>query len=410
MRIKTNQLLDAYIELYKAAFEKISSLELYKWQAIKHFQNTWDLEAEDFAGMLATALGPAKNLLASGNYLPRAVITDLAVTAPEEVREVFRALYRTEGDLIQRVRHFGFDTTDIRDRHHPEKGNTYQDHRAVMVYLSLRFPEDHFLYKYRMFRDAAKTLDLTSHPTRGWVENVTKFEDVCRLILPRLVADEELMELHRARLRENPDCYRDPESTVLTQDFIYAVAFHFKDRNLAKPLAAKPDILKLDEAKPISTLAAKLQAGAGSYGSIGPRHVDWGKRNDRLAAIGWTAEKMVLTAERDALRAAGLPKLAKKVRHISEESGDGAGYDILSYTVDGRRKYIEIKATTGAEDTPFYITRNELEASRKLGDDYYLYRVFALDEGTGSFEVRRYFGSLEVLCREPSVWRVATKV
>ena len=39
--------------------------------------------------------------------------------------------------------------------------------------------------------------------------------------------------------------------------------------------------------------------------------------------------------------------------HVSEIEGDGAGYDIKSYTPDGKVRYIEVKTTRGAIRTPF---------------------------------------------------------
>ena len=39
--------------------------EKYKWEAVKCFQDNWDVNAPDFAEMLNRALGMTSNLLAS---------------------------------------------------------------------------------------------------------------------------------------------------------------------------------------------------------------------------------------------------------------------------------------------------------------------------------------------------------
>ncbi|MBK7638619.1 MAG: DUF3883 domain-containing protein [Bacteroidetes bacterium] len=57
--------------------------------------------------------------------------------------------------------------------------------------------------------------------------------------------------------------------------------------------------------------------------------------------------------------------LAEKVRHISIEIGDGAGYDILSYEFNGDAKFIEVK-TTQSNTKQFIITLNE--KSKCLGN------------------------------------------
>src|SRR5690606_644697 len=71
-------------------------------------------------------------------------------------------------------------------------------------------------------------------------------------------------------------------------------------------------------------------------------------------------EERVLAHEWASLRSAGRDDLARKVRWVSEEDGDGAGYDIASFAPDGQARLIEVKTTNGWERTPFHITRNEL--------------------------------------------------
>ena len=44
--------------------------EKYKWEAVKCFQVNWDVNSDDFAGMLTKALSQTGNLLASVNNFP----------------------------------------------------------------------------------------------------------------------------------------------------------------------------------------------------------------------------------------------------------------------------------------------------------------------------------------------------
>ncbi len=83
-------------------------------------------------------------------------------------------------------------------------------------------------------------------------------------------------------------------------------------------------------------------------------------RDERNRALGRAGEERVVAHERSALKVAGRDDLARKVRWVSEEDGDGAGYDIASFTPDGQERLIEVKTTNGWERTPFYISRNEL--------------------------------------------------
>ena len=66
------------------------------------------------------------------------------------------------------------------------------------------------------------------------------------------------------------------------------------------------------------------------------RKFDVAVRDERNRALGRAGEERVLAHERAALKSAGRDDLARKVRWVSEEDGDGAGYDIASFAPDGR--------------------------------------------------------------------------
>ena len=77
--------------------------EKYKWEAVKCFQDNWDVNAADFADMLTRSLAKTYNLLASMNNFPARMITGFAKTAPEEVRSMFIALFDESKDVYERI-------------------------------------------------------------------------------------------------------------------------------------------------------------------------------------------------------------------------------------------------------------------------------------------------------------------
>lgn len=102
-----------------------------------------------------------------------------------------------------------------------------------------------------------------------------------------------------------------------------------------------------------------------------------------------------LRGEKRLLVDSGHPYLAERVRHISLIEGDGAGYDIQSFTSEGETKYIEVKTTRGPAETPFYMSTNEAEFSRTHQDNYYHYRVYAYDEDHNFGSFYAVAGSIE---------------
>jgi len=92
--------------------------------------------------------------------------------------------------------------------------------------------------------------------------------------------------------------------------------------------------------------------------------------------LGRQGEEFALEYERRRLWEKGRADLAKKVKWVSRDEGDWAGYDIGSYEPNGDNIQIEVKTTNRGINEPFYVTANELRFSREAGSAYRLYRVF----------------------------------
>jgi len=115
---------------------------------------------------------------------------------------------------------------------------------------------------------------------------------------------------------------------------------------------------------------------------------DVAARDERNRALGKAGEERVLKHERDTLTAAGREDLARKIRWVSDEDGDGAGYDIASFDADGRQRLIEVKTTKGWERTPFHISRNELAVADERREDWCLFRLWNFARTPKAFELR----------------------
>lgn len=140
----------------------------------------------------------------------------------------------------------------------------------------------------------------------------------------------------------------------------------------------------------IDTSNAKLfcrgipQKGAGK----GATKKKQGKRDYIKAAIndfeiGEAGEKIVYNYEKqkliDAYNAGKIVDLNSKLEWVSRFD-DSLGYDIRSYDIEAKKEiYIEVKTTTGNATTPFYMSENEVAQSKKLGEQYYLYRLYKMD-------------------------------
>ena len=96
------QIIQLYKQAYKESFEKIHKQEIYKWKAVQVFQENWDINADDFAGMLEKSLSKTGNLLDSNNTFPRKMAISNSEKSPFEMRELFKRLFNEEDDVIDR--------------------------------------------------------------------------------------------------------------------------------------------------------------------------------------------------------------------------------------------------------------------------------------------------------------------
>jgi hypothetical protein len=117
------------------------------------------------------------------------------------------------------------------------------------------------------------------------------------------------------------------------------------------------------------------------------RKFDPAARDAQNRALGKRGEERAFFSERTRLKAEGRADLATKVRWVSEEEGDGAGYDILSFDVRGKERLLEVKTTVGADTTPFFLTENERLLSAERPDEFRLVRLYDFNRKPRAFEL-----------------------
>ena len=118
------------------------------------------------------------------------------------------------------------------------------------------------------------------------------------------------------------------------------------------------------------------------------RKFDPAKRDAQNRELGEAGEKYVYLAEKYRLSQDGKDQLADRVRWVSKEDGDGAGYDVLTFTSKGEERWLEVKTTTGSIRTSFWITQNELAVSNENPDIYRLVRLFDFRSKPGAFKLK----------------------
>lgn len=228
--IAPSDMLSKLLAKYREELPSFWDQEEYKWEAVKHFQEHWNIDAEDFSVMLVEATSKHVNLLDSKMYYPIGVLKDYAGFDLERTREMFRVLFDEGKDLSERISFFSNEAEAIRKLGGDRWKNHYQDLHAISVYLTFMYPEKYFIYKYTELKKTIDRLgDDFSFPGKTPPEFYIKVVDYCEGIRNRIAVDKETCDVLDKLISSSPNCYEDKHRNIATVDFIYYVGKRLKD-------------------------------------------------------------------------------------------------------------------------------------------------------------------------------------
>lgn len=224
--------MDPMLDAYKAFVQGSHYDELYKWQIAKTVQDNWDLNAPDLAGMIDRSFAHEHQNLWSGlHFLPKAMLLEWAQRDVEDARSALRDLLHGTAPLADRMRNFEQHAKDhVQSARPAEKLNTYQDMRAMALWLGMVLPEQHYLYKSSMvkgFCELTGRVPLAKPGDKYTV--IDAYYQLCEEVRELLLTRPDIVEAHRA-LRD-AGCHADAAQHLLVQDFIYFVAEHMQKIN-----------------------------------------------------------------------------------------------------------------------------------------------------------------------------------
>lgn len=220
--------LYSLIEIFKGGFKENFLEEKYKWEAVKHFQDNWNIDAEDFPTMLSYALSKTGNLLAATNFFPRRMIKQYATRFPEEVRGLFEGLFNESSDLKERIDAF---IAGIEYIHKQWNGNGtlnhYQTFNAVSTYLWLRYPDKYYIYKPSVAKLMFEKLGVDIKLTPLRANAVIRTYELYDYISKTLYKDNEFKKMLAESLADT--CYSDEFMVTAAID----LGYYFKKQQKA---------------------------------------------------------------------------------------------------------------------------------------------------------------------------------
>ncbi len=244
--LNTTRLKDI-LTTYKQLFiEKIWIDEKYKWEAVKCFQDNWDINADNFTDMLKQSLSKTGNLLMSANNFPGKMLEIFAEAAPEEVRAMFMALFNERNDVVSRILDFKDKSTVLLERYGNGAGQHYQYENAISTYLWLRYPDKYYIYKYSEIKQVAEILESNYSFKKGaYHDNLHNFYALYDEICGELQQDSDLKNLLNSQL--DASCYVDNELRTLTIDVGFFMSRRLSSKTVTSFTDALPNAIKRPE-------------------------------------------------------------------------------------------------------------------------------------------------------------------
>ena len=402
--------LKPYINAYISNWAYINNLEDYKWEALKHFQHTFYSEGS-ITSRTIQALAKHVNLLDSQTYYPLGMLIEVSQEKRDVTDALLSSLFNETKSIKDRAITYmsGFDKlveTMALEGHSDWKGRknlqSFQDIHAVSVYLALRYPKKHYIYKFSIFKVFADMVDYKRKET-GKVDRFIEFYSLCEVVKREILKEKEFIVEYNKWMQSHD--YTAESYNLLTQDFIYAVATYLNNNAYTKSDKKKPIVGGSTQEIESAQFPNIETSFSGSFKAV--KGVDYAKKDQLFRGIGLLGEEWAMTFEKERLMKLGI---SHKIIHTSVEEGDGKGYDIESVEDDGvTPRYIEVKTTTGNVCQPFYFTDNELSYSELNKEHYHVYRIYNFKGATKQAELLMIHGSLKDLNGRPVSYKVSIK-
>lgn len=219
------QMLNEYQQSFAENFNGEPN-EKYKWVALKQFQDHWDIDASNFNDMFLTATSKHINLLNSGHFFARSMISEFIDIDAERVRNMFKVLYDEDRTLAERIKYFENESAELLKLHPNNAKNHFQDLRAISTYLWLRYPSKYYIRKPKEYNKILDLLEIEQPKVSKDAEYYALSLEVNDYLRNKLIEQKELISTYSQLLTD--DCYKDDDFHTLTIDFVFFAGRRYK--------------------------------------------------------------------------------------------------------------------------------------------------------------------------------------
>jgi hypothetical protein len=194
--------------------------EVYKWQLIEQFKGRPNLKASDFHQEIKDL--QFANLIYAMAF---AVLKHIAKDKPEELRELFTALFDESKDVKSRIQSFNENSLKLY-RSLGETLQHHQDERSIACYLTYFNPEKYTFYKSSFYKKYCKLLGIKEAPKNEKYIHYLQLID--QLVDEYILPDTELKSLVQNAI---PEFYDENNLKLIAQDMLYQMLDQEEETN-----------------------------------------------------------------------------------------------------------------------------------------------------------------------------------
>ena len=156
---KINELIEYYITLRRE--DPANENEVYKWQAIEHFEQHWDINASDFYEMFKESFKKRGNLAYQNSF---SFLDALGKHFPEQLRNLFIIVYSSDDfyTKLEKAENFAQNNIEeLRKVLNKTNFNHQFDERTLSFLLTMQNPNEETFYKSTLYIQLCKYLGIT---------------------------------------------------------------------------------------------------------------------------------------------------------------------------------------------------------------------------------------------------------
>ena len=134
--------------------------EVYKWKAIEHFQQYWDIDTDDFYEMFKEAFRKRGNLVYQN---PFSFLDALGKYFPEQLRNLFLIIYGSDDFYakLKRAKDFAENSIEeLKKKLNKVNFNHQLDERTLSFLLTMQNPDENTFYKKEVYKKLCEYLDI----------------------------------------------------------------------------------------------------------------------------------------------------------------------------------------------------------------------------------------------------------